>query len=279
MEDFHIKQFELEKNYRSKILNEKNFKMRQKLYQDVYSQIFSMINEYHPEKRTFGGSKERVEFFKNLFKNRVVVDYGCAYGVTTLEIAKYAKFAIGVEIEPSLVSSANEICKNNLNIKFHTVDEYNELYTDNSVDVLFSSEVAEHLHPDDLKNHLKQSYNKLKKGGCYILVTPHRFSGPHDVSKKYLPKGSEALGLHIKEYTYKQSQKVLKESGFYKIRALITSFGVNKMMKILNLTINSFYIDINHKILLEKILPKRFFCNKFIAKLLKIDSIWIIAYK
>ena len=82
----------------------------------------------------------------------------------------------------------------------------------NSYDAVISDQVLEHLHPDDIEAHLRGVHAILKPGGRYIFCTPHRFSGPHDVSRVF--KYDRALGMHLKEYTYREFMAALRETGF-----------------------------------------------------------------
>ena len=79
-------------------------------------------------------------------------------------------------------------------------------------DVVVSDQVLEHLHPDDIEAHLRGVHQILKPGGRYIFSTPHRFSGPHDVSRVF--KCDKPLGMHLKEYTYHDFLTALREVGF-----------------------------------------------------------------
>jgi 2-polyprenyl-3-methyl-5-hydroxy-6-metoxy-1,4-benzoquinol methylase len=81
-----------------------------------------------------------------------------------------------------------------------------------SYDIVISNEVLEHLHPDDMEAHLCGSHQILKPGGRYIFDTPHRFTGPYDVSRVF--KCDKPLGMHLKEYTYREFVTVLQRVGF-----------------------------------------------------------------
>ena len=85
-----------------------------------------------------------------------------------------------------------------------------------SYDVVFSEQVVEHLHPDDLLPHLSSVRTILRPGGRYILNTPHRFTGPHDVSKVF--RCERAMGMHLKEYTFAEVVRALGETGFRRVR-------------------------------------------------------------
>lgn len=79
-------------------------------------------------------------------------------------------------------------------------------------DVAISDQVLEHLHPDDLEAHLRGAHRILRPGGRYIFRTPHRFSGPHDVSQVF--NCDKPLGMHLKEYTHRETLTALRRAGF-----------------------------------------------------------------
>ncbi len=81
-----------------------------------------------------------------------------------------------------------------------------------SYDLVISDQVLEHFHPDDIAAHLRGVHQILKPGGRYIFSTPHRFSGPHDVSRVF--KCDKPCGMHLKEYTYREFVAALRQAGF-----------------------------------------------------------------
>lgn len=80
-----------------------------------------------------------------------------------------------------------------------------------SVHVAYSNQLMEHLHPDDAIHQLREIYNSLAPGGVYVCVTPHGFSGPHDISGYF---GSEPRGFHLKEYTHGELNALFRTTGF-----------------------------------------------------------------
>jgi len=80
-----------------------------------------------------------------------------------------------------------------------------------SVDLAYSNQVLEHLHPEDAYDHLEAVYRTLVPGGRFICVTPNRLSGPWDVSRRY---DEIATGLHLKEYTLSEEVDLLRKVGF-----------------------------------------------------------------
>jgi len=86
-----------------------------------------------------------------------------------------------------------------------------------TINVAYSMNLVEHLHPDDLKGHLRNVYQALAPNGVYICLTPHRLTGPHDASMHF---DEIATGLHLKEYTYDELQDAFRAVGFSRIGAI-----------------------------------------------------------
>jgi SAM-dependent methyltransferase len=87
-----------------------------------------------------------------------------------------------------------------------------------SVDVAFSSQLMEHLHPDDALEQLKNIYTALAPGGVYLCITPSRFNGPHDVSRGFDPVPT---GFHLQEYSIGDLRKLFLKTGFTPVKAFV----------------------------------------------------------
>ena len=87
-----------------------------------------------------------------------------------------------------------------------------------SVDLVFSNQLIEHLHPDDVPLHLANVIKSLVKGGRYYCITPSRLTGPHDISMYF---DDVATGLHLKEYTYSDLSALMRSAGFTKVSAVV----------------------------------------------------------
>lgn len=86
-------------------------------------------------------------------------------------------------------------------------------------DAVISDQVIEHLHPDDALDHFASARRLLKPGGRYIFRTPHRLSGPHDVSAIF---GYTApVGMHLREYTNRELSAVARQAGFKRLRSVM----------------------------------------------------------
>ena len=82
---------------------------------------------------------------------------------------------------------------------------------DESVDVAFSYQFLEHLHPDDVSLHFSTIFRLLKPGGVYVFDTPHRYSGPHDVSRYF---GATLDCFHFQEWTHRDMLELVTAQGF-----------------------------------------------------------------
>ncbi|MCC6630825.1 MAG: class I SAM-dependent methyltransferase [Gammaproteobacteria bacterium] len=68
---------------------------------------------------------------------------------------------------------------------------------DSPMDVAYSNQLVEHLHPDNAVEQLRSIFRVLKKCGRYACVMPNRVSGPRDISMHF---DETATGSHLKKY-------------------------------------------------------------------------------
>lgn len=121
----------------------------------------------------------------------------------------------------------------------------------NTYDVVISDQVIEHLHPDDLMPHFQAVLKILKPGGRYMFNTPHRYTGPHDVSQVF--ECDEPQGMHLKEYTFSELLRAPMEAGFsdvcyvipYRLLDLAAKFGIYGQGRVEKLS--RFYLKIMMK--------------------------------
>ena len=82
---------------------------------------------------------------------------------------------------------------------------------DGTVDVAFSNQLMEHLHPDDAAEQLQNIHRSLVQGGVYVCLTPNRLYGPHDISCLF---DDVATGFHLREYTARDIRALFRSAGF-----------------------------------------------------------------
>lgn len=121
--------------------------------------------------------------------------------------AAKVKKVIGVDISDQ--RSATEESPPNLELVVY--DGYVLDVPPQSVDICFSYQFLEHLHPDDIDPHFQIARRVLKPGGVYVFDTPHRYTGPHDISAFFTDR---LECFHFQEWTHREMRKLLKRHGF-----------------------------------------------------------------
>jgi SAM-dependent methyltransferase len=89
---------------------------------------------------------------------------------------------------------------------------------DRTVDLAYSNQVMEHLHPDDAQAQLENIRAVLKPGGAYVCITPNRLTGPHDISAYF---DDVPTGFHLREYSVKSLTTMFRRAGFDSVRVLV----------------------------------------------------------
>ena len=84
-----------------------------------------------------------------------------------------------------------------------------------SMDIAYSDQLMEHLHPEDAYEQLENVYQALAPGGVYFCDTPSRLNGPHDISRFF---DDVATGFHLKEYTVGELAALFRKAGFTKVQ-------------------------------------------------------------
>ncbi len=125
----------------------------------------------------------------------------------SLRMTKYVKQVYAVDVSKQIIK---DICMP-ANFQLFISDGSTIPIPDNSIDLAYSNQLMEHLHPDDASNQLKNIYSVLNAKGKYICITPNRFSGPHDISRYF---DNLATGFHLKEYTLGELSNLFRDVGF-----------------------------------------------------------------
>jgi len=97
------------------------------------------------------------------------------------------------------------------NFRLVVYDGFSLDLPDGQADVVFSYQFLEHLHPDDLGPHFDLVFRLLKPGGIYVFDTPHRYSGPHDISRHFT---HELDCFHFQEWTHREMRAKMRTHGF-----------------------------------------------------------------
>lgn len=208
--------FILEKKLSAELRNA-SLQERKELYRKLYDQLFTTFPEISHGINETGYNRLdwEVKFIRPFFNpQHVILEVGAGDCLLSKELAKYFKKVVAYEVADAIPFVENKPA--NLELKFFNgIDMFEEK---ESFDVIYSNQVFEHLHPDDTIP-LLQTYSKfLKSNGKLILITPHRLTGPHDISRFFTDTPE---GFHLKEYTYSELTSLLLSSGFSKVKAYV----------------------------------------------------------
>jgi SAM-dependent methyltransferase len=217
--------FDLERRYHRALLDEPSAERRGPIYEEAYRDLYALWAAEAPEKAVFGFQEAYTAALAPILRGRRVVDFGCGFGRSTVRFAALAEHVTGIETNDACVEGACAAARaaGVRNATFLKLAGGRLPLEDASVDVVYSNDVAEHLHPDDLMAHLRDARRVLRAGGRYVCVTPNRLYGPHDVSKAFLPPGALPEGLHLREYTTGELGACFADAGYAAADALFTS--------------------------------------------------------
>lgn len=205
--------YEVERELAARLLAAPREK-RTELFRTMYDELFERVPE-HPRLRR----RDTEEECRLAVRARMSLLRGHLEGVESFlevapgdcrlafEVCRHVKRVIGVDISDQSGSGA-EVPGN---FQLTVYDGYTLDVPENSVDLAFSYQFVEHLHPEDVPAHFEMVQRVLKPGASYVFSTPHRFSGPHDISRYFTDTPS---GFHLKEWTYREIVPVIKAAGF-----------------------------------------------------------------
>jgi SAM-dependent methyltransferase len=199
-------------------LKQANRGERVRIYRTMYDDLFSKVPD-HPRlvrrrdaARTAAVNLVKLRLLRRFLDNATVaVELGAGDCRFSYELCRRTGFVYGVDISDQR-SAFDDVPENFEHVVY---DGYDLPLAKNSVDIFFSDQLIEHLHPEDLALHFQLVLGILKDGGVYVFRTPHRFSGPHDISMYFR---DEACGFHLKEWTYRELLPIVRGIGYRSMR-------------------------------------------------------------
>jgi SAM-dependent methyltransferase len=208
-----INHYEVEKALAGR-LRESSREDRKIIYRTMYDDLFRQVPD-HPrlKKRDEQESRTREDGQKlkivgRLLNNSTIfLEFAPGDCLFSKQVSKLAKFVYGVDISDQRSKQIN--FPNNFKLIIY--DGYNLELPNESIDIVFSNQLIEHFHPEDVLYHFQLVNRILNKGGVYYFITPHKFVGPSDVSMYF---SEEPEGFHLKEWTYKEIAALLKTSDY-----------------------------------------------------------------
>lgn len=198
---------------------------RSTLYGEVYDELYQRVPD-HPQlleaqdpsirARRVAAKRELVGRF--LGPNTRFMEIGSGDGAFIAAVADEVATATAVDVSEEVVAAGADAA----NVTTVLSDGVSIPVDPGSIDVVFSDQLMEHLHPDDARDQLTNIATAVAPGGWYVCCTPHRLSGPHDVSRFY---SDQAEGFHLHEYDYAELIELMRSAGFTRFRVFAGGRG------------------------------------------------------
>lgn len=190
---------------------------RTELFKTLYTELFNRVED-HPRltrRETEESSRRNIEaqlrllrpHFSGTGPKPVLIEFAPGDCRLAGAAAPSCERVYGVDISDQ--RAPGEVSPGNFELIVY--DGYHLDLPEACADIAFSYQFLEHLHPDDVAPHFELVGRLLKPGGVYVFDTPHRFSGPHDVSVHF---GETLDCFHFQEWTYREMRRLLKRHGF-----------------------------------------------------------------
>ena len=198
---------------------------RQFLYSSLYDELYRRIPD-HPQLTRKASTEEQkivtnyqLKLIKHLIdKHTSFLEIGPGDCSFSFAVSKLIKQVYAVDVSETITKNKNLpdnfrlILSNGTSIPVPA----------NSINLAYSTQLIEHLHPDDAMKQLQNTFKAISPGGYYLCITPNRINGPHDVSRDF---DTIATGFHLKEYTVKELRNLFKLVGFKKVFCYIGERG------------------------------------------------------
>lgn len=195
-------------------LRKSNREERATLFSELYGELFRRVPDHprvmrleSPEQKQRNVSAQMRLLGEWLEPDTTLVEFAPGNCWLSYEAAKTCGQVIAVDIsdqrDPSLPAPENfrHLCYDGSRLDL----------PEGCADVAYSYQFLEHLHPDDVRPHFQMVHRLLKLGGVYVFDTPHRYSGPHDISRHF----SDTLDcFHFQEWTHREMRRLLASQGF-----------------------------------------------------------------
>jgi len=206
-------QYEVERDLHGRLMNSTRAE-RTKLFSELYDELFCRVPD-HPRLTR----RDTEEHSRRAVAARMKIPRPDLNGVKTFmeiapgdcrlayEVCQHVERVIALDISDQSGGQQNAP----KNFHFETYDGYTLNLPPESVDMAFSYQFLEHVHPDDHEDHFLTVLRVLRPGGTYIFDTPHKYSGPHDASFLF---ADEAEGMHLHEWTYHEMNELVRRVGF-----------------------------------------------------------------
>jgi SAM-dependent methyltransferase len=193
---------------------------RTSLYAAVYDELFRRVPSHpqlhsrlDPIARAEDVASQMASLGRFLTPRSTLLEIGAGDCALSLAAAPHVRKAIALDVSAKITQDVGAPA----NFSLVLSDGRTIPVPAGTIDVAYSNQLMEHLHPDDAREQIGSIVAALAPGGIYLCITPNRLSGPHDVSRRF---DQEATGFHLKEYTAGELARLFRTSGFSRVWAL-----------------------------------------------------------
>jgi SAM-dependent methyltransferase len=194
---------------------------RSSLYATLYDELFrrlpahpQLTSKQDPSARAADVASQMAVLRRFLTPRTTLLEIGAGDCALSIAAAPHVRKAIALDVSVNITGgvAAPE------NFSLLLSDGRGIPVPGGTIDVAYSNQLMEHLHPEDARDQLRSIVDALAPGGIYLCITPNRLSGPHDVSRTF---DDEATGFHLKEYTTGELARLFREAGFSRVWAMV----------------------------------------------------------
>ncbi len=163
-----------------------------------------------------------MQVYKSIVNEKsIVLEIGASSLERTVELSEFCCKLTGVEIRP------DRIRRNFNNVEYILGDWQNltSVIPNNSIDILVSSHVIEHIKDDLLA--INETYRVLKKGGVALLTTPNRDRIVRIIIEIIMGKRKFPYWEHEREYNEQDLFNLLNKSCFKQFKITPIVLGIH----------------------------------------------------
>ncbi len=196
---------------------------RSTLYTECYEELFRTVSDHPQLTNKHGADAEGIHrqlrlLLPMLDRESTLLEIGAGDCRLSIAASPHARKVIALDVAPAIMRRDDFPP----NVEPCLSDGTSIPVPPGSVDVAYSNQLMEHLHPDDALEQVRNVFAALKPGGRYFCVTPNRLHGPHDVSRYF---DDVATGLHLREYSCAELAEVMRRVGFRDVRFVVAAKG------------------------------------------------------
>lgn len=216
-----VKAFEVECEFHSRIIEERDPAVRERLYFEAYEKMHQLrkTTDSYDTSPDIARKTKLVKLFRKELEGKSILDVGCGDGtfLRSIDTNLQHKRLVGIDISPTILPQQHQSVEF---LQGNIID----FKMDYKFDVVFSDNVMEHIAAADIPAHLQSVKDALVQGGTYIIVMPNRLFGPHDITRiidTTYTNRVQARGGHLNETTYTDVVSTLGKQGFSSFKTLI----------------------------------------------------------